>query len=239
MLHDLRIVPDETSGGILALHRARYEFALPLCAGATVLDAGCGAGYGTALLAEVAEHVTGIDADDEAVTYARGRYDAENIRFEVMDVQRLGFRDASFDTVCCFETIEHLDDPEAHIAEVARVLRPQGVYIVSTPRAPVTTHDPSNPHHRVEYSPADFEALLRSRFGAVELYGQIRRQSRRHRLARRLDVLGLRRRSPTVRRLSGPLLGTPATTELGAADIAIEPGVPRRATELVAVCRRG
>lgn len=236
MSHPERIVPDETERGIVALHVKRYEFASAYCLGKVVLDAACGVGYGTAHLARVAAHVTGVDVDREAIAYARRRYAADNVSFEVMDATALAFDDAAFDVVCSFETIEHLDDRDAYLAGVARVLRPDGVFVVSTPRAERTTTSPANPHHRVEYAADDFERLLRTRFAQVELHGQRRRTTTRHRLAQRLDVLGLRRRLRLLRRASGALVGTRATDRLTLDDVTIELGRLDGASELVAVC---
>jgi SAM-dependent methyltransferase len=232
-----RIVPDETSPGIVALHLKRYEFARPWCGGRTVLDAGCGVGYGTAQLAEVAASVVGVDRDEDAISYARERYARPNAEFRTGDLLDLDMPDDSFDVVCSFETIEHLDDVEAFLAEIVRVLRPDGVFLVSTPRVDETTRAPENPFHRVELSPGDFEALLRRSFREVELYGQRRLQTARHRLMQRLDVLGLRRRLPGARGLSRAL-GTAPTAEVTSNGIVIERGGLDRATELVAVCRR-
>lgn len=232
-----RIVPDETSPGIVALHLKRYVFAETYCAGRVVLDAACGTGYGAAHLASVALRVVGVDADAETIAYARRRYAAANVSFEVMDVASLGLEDASFDVVCSFETIEHLADRDAFLAEVARVLRPDGVFLVSTPRAARTVERPDNPYHHVEYDRADFERLLASRFEQVELYGQRRLQTRRHRALQRLDVLGLRRRLPWLGR-AAPLVGTAATADVTLDGIAISRGDLDRATELVAVCTR-
>ena len=71
----------------------------------------------------------------------------------------------------------------------------------------------------------------------MELYGQRRLQTARHRLLQRVDVLGLRRRLTFLRRASR-LLGTPPMAEVGLEGITIEPGRLEGATELVAVCRR-
>ena len=237
MTYPERIVPDETSPGIVALHLKRYEFARPWCRDRIVLDAGCGVGYGTAHLAEVAASVVGVDRDEGAISYARERYARPNVEFRVADLLDLDLADASFDVVCSFETIEHLEDVEAFLAEVVRVLRPEGVFVVSTPRVDETTVAPENPFHRVELSPPDFEALLRGSFREVELYGQRRLQTARHRLMQRVDVLGLRRRLPGARRLSG-VLGTAPTAEVTSDGIIIERGALERASELVAVCRR-
>jgi SAM-dependent methyltransferase len=230
-----RIVPDETEPGIVALHLKRYEFALPFCAGRDVLDAGCGAGYGAALLAGTARRVVGVDLDQATIDYARRRYTAANLEFRVADLNAPELPDTAFDVVCAFEVIEHLPDREAHLAHVTRVLRPDGLYLVSTPQAARTTDSPENPFHRVEYSRADFEALLRRHFGAVELYGQRRLQTARHRTMQRLDVFGLRRLA--FLRPAARLLGTPPTAETKSEAIVIDREELDRARELVAVCR--
>jgi SAM-dependent methyltransferase len=236
MGHPERIVPDETEPGIVAIHVKRYEFALPWCEGKDVLDAACGTGYGSALLAERASRVVGVDVSEEALDYARRRYARENVEFRRQDVSALELPDSSFDVVCSFETIEHLSDQEAYLGGVVRVLRPSGVFVVSTPQADRTTHGPENPHHHVELSRADFEALLRRSFGSVDLYGQRRLQTARHRAVQRLDVLGLRKRL-TFLRPAARALGTRPMAELTTDDIVIEREGIERATELVAVCR--
>ncbi len=235
MSHPERIIPDETEPGIVAIHLKRYAFAEPWCRGKEVLDVACGAGYGSSHLAASAARVVGGDVSDETIAYARGRYAAPNVEFRTMDATALPFPDGSFDAVCSFETIEHLADRETFLDEVARVLRPDGVFIVSTPRADSTTDRPDNPFHLVEYSAPDFERLLRERFDSVGLYGQRRLQTRRHRALQRLDVTGLRRRLGFLRRGS-VLVGTPPMAEATLDDLVIEQGDLERATELVAVC---
>jgi SAM-dependent methyltransferase len=234
--HPERIVPDETEPGIVAIHRKRYEFALPFCAGKDVLDAGCGVGYGAEVLAAAARRVVGVDVDADAIAYARRRYAAPNVDFVEADLLALGFRDASFDVVCSFETVEHVADRVRYLKEMRRVLRPGGVFVLSTPHARETVVQPVNPHHAVELSRGDLEALLRRYFDEVELYGQHRLQTRRHRLLQRADVLGLRRRL-TFLRPASRLLGTPPMAEVGSEGIEISPDAVERASELVAVCR--
>lgn len=239
MSHPERIVPDsEPAAGVVAAHLKRYDFARPLCAGRRVLDAACGVGYGSAFLAEQAASVVGVDVDAASVEYARGRYGSDRCTFEVMDVERLAFADGTFEVACSFETIEHVGDPERALAELARVLAPGGTLVVSTPHVAVTTHSPANPFHQVEFSRADFERLLRGSFAEVDLYGQRRLQTGAHRLAQQLDVLGLRRRLAFLRRGS-QLLGTPSVEQMTLADLVIAQDGIERATEIVAVCRRG
>ena len=234
--HPERIIPDETESGVVELHAVRYRFALEWCEGLDVLDAACGAGYGASILSTVARRVLGVDVSADAVAYARSHYGSEALSFEVMDVTALELPDASVDVVCSFETLEHVENPVMAVSEAARVLRRRGVLIASTPHVQVTDTSPANPFHRVEFSPRDFEALLRSRFRRVELFGQHRHQTARHRIARRLDVLGLRRRLKVARAISKRVLGTMPTGEVRSSDLSIVRGRLAGATEIVAVC---
>jgi SAM-dependent methyltransferase len=230
-----RIVPDETEPGVVALHLARYEFAKQYCVGHTVLDVGCGVGYGSAWLGSVAHRVVGVDASAETIAYARERYGAPNVEFVAGDATQLPHASESFDVVCAFETIEHLDDPDAAVAEAARVLETRGTLLASTPNVRETTHEPANPWHRVEYSRADFEQLLSRHFAQVELFGQVRLQTRRHRLLQRLDILALRRKL-TFLRPAWRLVGTRPTAEVTPDDIVISQDNLEHANELIAVC---
>ncbi len=160
MTHPERIVPDETETGVVALHLKRYDFARQFCADADVLDAACGVGYGTAYLADVARSAVGVDVSADAVAYATKRYGGPRTSFREMDVAALAFEDDTFDVVCSFETLEHVRDPRAAVREAARVLRPSGVYVASTPHVERTCASPENPFHETEYSPEDFSSLL-------------------------------------------------------------------------------
>jgi SAM-dependent methyltransferase len=236
MNHPERIVPDETEPGIVAIHLKRYEFARQFCGGREVLDAGCGVGYGTAYLGEVARRVVGVDIDAEAISYARARYGAPNVEFVEADVTALPFGDASVDVACAFEAIEHVPDPERLVAELRRVVRTDGVCVISTPRVEHTTRESANPFHTVELAPEDLAQILHRRFDDVELYGQRRLQTRRHRLLQRVDLLGLRGRLAFLRPASR-LLGTPPMAEVGLEGIEIVPRALDDASEIVAVCR--
>jgi SAM-dependent methyltransferase len=235
MSYPERVVPGEAEPGVDALHFKRYDFAAPFCAGRRVLDAGCGVGYGSARLAQAAASVVGVDVSEEAIAHARTHYAAPGVSFAVMDISALTFENGSFDAVCSFETIEHVNDVERALTELARVLRASGILVISTPQVDRTTRSPANPYHHVEFARADFEALLQRHFDSVELYGQRRLQTRRHRVAQQVDVLGLRRRFSFLRRAS-ILLGTTPTAVLTADDIVIEREGIEHASELVAVC---
>jgi SAM-dependent methyltransferase len=231
-----RIIPGDAEPGVDAVHLKRYDFAAPFCGGRRVLDAACGVGYGSARLAEAAANVVGVDVSAEAITFAQSHYAAANVSFAAMDVAALGFDDAAFDVVCSFETIEHVEDPGRVLAEFARVLSEDGVLIISTPQVERTTTTPENPYHRIEFARSDFKELMELHFESVVMYGQRRVQTRRHRLAQRLDILGLRRRFAFMRR-GAILLGTTPTADLTADDIVIAQERIEQASELVAVCR--
>lgn len=156
-------------------HWHRYAFALELARGRHVLDAASGEGYGAALLARSAASVLGVDLSAEAVAHAQARYGSPRLRFEQGDVLRLdGVADASIDLVVSFETLEHLADHDALLSAFARVLKPDGLLLVSTPDrhtySELAGH--RNPHHVRELYREEFEALLSRHFARHRLYGQ-------------------------------------------------------------------
>ena len=232
-----RIIPQETSGGPLASHIKRYEFAAGFCEGKVVLDAACGVGYGSARLSAVAREVTGVDKSAEAVIYAQGHYRKENIRFQAMDVCSLGFPDGYFDIVCSFETLEHLERPLEFLAQVKRVLKEDGMLIISTPNAKRTVINPANPYHKVEFSREDFNNALRKYFSRVDIFGQRRRQSPVHYWIQKIDVFNLRGLlSGALRRGICHSIATRSWDEAGLDDFIIGKQALNRSTELIAVC---
>lgn len=129
-----RVVPDDMHTSVITYqeHLIRYVFALQYCVGKRVLDASCGAGYGSDLLSAVAEIVVGVDVSDEALRYARARY--ARPAFVRMDLESPALADDAFDTVVSFETIEHLEDPDRFLGAVRRSLTHGGIFIWSIPR---------------------------------------------------------------------------------------------------------
>jgi SAM-dependent methyltransferase len=166
-----RFVPGTATGTETeAAHRARYLWARPLAAGRDVLDAGCGVGYGTAMLASGgAASALGVDVSAHAIDAARAEAGAA-ARFEVADIERLDVPDASFDLVTCFEVIEYVQHPEHALDELRRVLRPGGLLLISSPNRGV--YPPGNRWHVNEFSSAEIEAGLRRRFAEVGMYRQ-------------------------------------------------------------------
>ena len=135
---DERFVPGTADGELMEVeHFARYRWASQLVAGRRVLDAGCGVGYGSALLADAgAAEVVGLDLSAKAV-HAAAQGVPANATFVTGDVHTLAFEDERFDVVVCFEVIEHVEAQDEVIAELARVLAADGVLVVSSPNRDV------------------------------------------------------------------------------------------------------
>jgi 2-polyprenyl-3-methyl-5-hydroxy-6-metoxy-1,4-benzoquinol methylase len=166
-------------------HLAVYEWIAARTRGQRVIDMACGEGYGSNLLASTAASVVGVDANPEAHEHARLRYPRENLRF-VRDLVE-SFSEPC-DAVVFLQTIEHLQDPGA-VLEHFRAIG-SAVYL-STPNvltlAPKGAPRSDNPWHVHEYKASEFQALCRTHFGSVEMYGLFHaRKLRVHELALKL-----------------------------------------------------
>ena len=169
-----RFVPG-ARGEIWYEHWHRYHFAAPLVAGRDTLDIACGAGYGSALLARHAAKVVGADLSQEAIDHARTTYaSVANLAFTRADCSSLPFPDASFDAVVSFETIEHVSAQEKFLTEVRRVLRPEGLFVLSSPNKFEYTDRRgfSNEFHLRELYREELAALLAPHFPHSTWFGQ-------------------------------------------------------------------
>ncbi|MDZ4814365.1 MAG: class I SAM-dependent methyltransferase [Pseudomonadota bacterium] len=156
-------------------HYHRYAFVRAMVAGRRVADVACGEGYGAMLLAKTAASVHGLDISAEAIEHARTRYAAQtNLQFEQGDACKLPWADQSLDVVTSFETLEHLHDQESLIAGFARVLRDDGVLVISSPdkRTYSDLRGFQNEFHVRELYRDELLTLLGRHFGQVRLYGQ-------------------------------------------------------------------
>jgi SAM-dependent methyltransferase len=169
-----RVIPGQVDADLLNEHFARYAFAARLSRRKQVLDAGCGAGYGSAELARTASGVLGIDNSAEAIAFARAQYRAPNLRFEEADCSSLPAADRSMDLVVAFEVIEHLEDWRGFLREAQRTLAPAGQFIVSTPNKLYYSESRGgagpNPFHVHEFGFEEFRAELGEVFPHVSLF---------------------------------------------------------------------
>lgn len=131
---DERMVPSKHRGsGIYGEHVARYMAATDIVVGKDVLDIASGSGYGTAILSEYAKSVVGVDVSDDAIAFSKQAYSAKNITYKKSDGKTIPFSDNMFDVIVSFETIEHVQDYKFFMQEIKRVLKKDGLFILSTP----------------------------------------------------------------------------------------------------------
>lgn len=229
---------------------AGYAWALsqiPEVRSKTLLDCACGSGYGANRLAETALKVTGVDISPEAIARCRGAYKRKNISFELMDASALKFPDANFDGVVSQDTIEHVKDDRAFLAELKRVLKPGGVLVIFTPHSSFHNNKPENIYHLREYSQESFDRLLGEYFSDRRHYGR-RLSSGLAALEKELgavrgcDKFGLRRLLPVrlrhvVAGMLAKLKGLKSPAEITETDSEFFEGVGDSPT-LIAVCKK-
>ena len=162
------------SGDIQSEHYHRYLFALRFCHDRDVLDIASGEGYGSHLLGQVAHSVIGVDANEEAVTFANRNYLTDRVSFKTGIAEKLPITDTSIDVVVSYETLEHFTDHDAFAAEVKRVLRPGGLLVISSPNRIVYTEQANyhNEWHLRELDHDEFMAYLHGSFAHVRLFAQ-------------------------------------------------------------------
>lgn len=168
-----RFIPSE-QGKIRLEHYHRYAVVLDVVAKKDVLDVACGEGYGSSSMADVARSVTGVDVSDEAVRHASTTYRKQNLRFRQGSATALDFADGSFDVVVSFETIEHLAEQAQMLAEIRRVLRPDGLLVISSPNRPIYSEESGehNEFHVKELDFNEFDELLKAQFPIIRYFGQ-------------------------------------------------------------------
>lgn len=150
-------------------HEAAYEFASPLVAGRTVLEVGCGEGYGTDLLARTARHVLGIDYDALTAAHAHAAY--PTARFVRANLAALPVPSASVDVVATLQVIEHVWNHSEFVRECLRVLRPGGLLLVTTPNRLTFSPGldaPINPFHTKEFTATELSGLIAANGFGIE-----------------------------------------------------------------------
>lgn len=166
------ITPDSPLWGE---HRSRYHFAATYIKDKRVLDIACGTGFGEQILIDAgAAAIVAADYSEEALA-TTSALRTPNTTLLRTDGTRLPFGDGTFDVVTSFETVEHIPEYGKFVAELRRVLKDDGVMIMSTPNAFYTrpiNGKPVNPFHVFEFTPDEFRSLLSPSFSRVELFGQ-------------------------------------------------------------------
>ncbi|NPV26673.1 MAG: methyltransferase domain-containing protein [Firmicutes bacterium] len=156
-------------------HLHRYYFASQFIEGKKVLDLAFGEGYGCAIMAEKAADVTGVELDEKAVKHASSRYPLPNVKFIKGSITEVPIRgEKIFDVITCFEAIEHIEEHEKLLAEVKRLLKEDGLFIISSPNKLTYSDETAykNPYHVKELYFDEFRELLTKYFPYVFFLGQ-------------------------------------------------------------------
>lgn len=164
-------------GGAIELeHLNRYYFVVNQLdlTGKTILDIASGEGYGSDILANYATKVFGVDISSEAIEHAREKYKAKNLRFIRGSVVDIPLKDHSVDVVVSFETIEHLNEHDEMMIELKRVLRKNGVLVISSPDKLFYSELPKtkNEFHIRELYYNEFKDLINKYFIKTIFYHQ-------------------------------------------------------------------
>jgi len=192
-----------TPDSLLAFHDAGYREVIARLGPGVVVDVGCGVGDETRRLAGADRTVIGLDYSARTVqTAAAAHASVPGLRFAAADGSVLGLRDGCIDAVVSSHIIEHFTNPVLHVAELARVLRPDGTAFVITPNAPA---DFENPFHVYLFEPDQLTSLLSLFFeevtclgleGTDELHADFAARRASGERLLRLDVFRLRQRLP-------------------------------------------
>lgn len=142
-----------------------------------VLDAGCGGGFGSAMLAEAAEKVVGIDIEPGIVKQAEDLYPLNNLEFRVMDCRDMIFPPNSFDVVVCNALLEYLTDVKAFMGAAYQVLKPGGLFLCGTKNFELSLKKPDGSplysNHLQEFTPAELKSELEVYYTGVKILGQM------------------------------------------------------------------
>jgi len=174
-----RIIPEEFNSKeeylLYLRHLFAYEFAKDtISENSFVLEVGCGEGYGTNLLSQHSGKIIGLDVDKDTIAHSSGKYGAENCLFRTYDGVKIPYEDNTFDTVVSFQVIEHIQDDINYVSEIYRVLKRNGIFILTTPNRTNRLkpgQKPWNRFHIREYYPEELEKILNNKFYDVKMWG--------------------------------------------------------------------
>ncbi|PZR26558.1 MAG: class I SAM-dependent methyltransferase [Azospira oryzae] len=171
-----RLVTSMESAHGTVEHLHRYAIAQKLASGKVVLDIASGEGYGSALLAQCAAKVYGVDIDESSVKHAIDKYQSKystNLQYLVGSASQIPLPDDSVDVVVSFETLEHHTLHEEMMLEVKRVLKKDGIFLISSPEKSIyAQRDPNNIYHVRELLFQEFKELIQRHFRSHLFFSQ-------------------------------------------------------------------
>lgn len=187
-----------------ARHLAAYRYAAQFAAGKRVVDAGCGEGFGTQTLANVAAAVVGVDYSAEAIATCCAQWHKPNLSFRQADLTTPGAVGETFDVVINFQVLEHMRDELPFLNGLKGLLAAGGKLILTTPNRLKSFSE--NPYHVREYTARELRQLLQRVFKEVTVVGMHgnpkvtefdRKRERAVKRILRLDPFGLRKLLPS------------------------------------------
>lgn len=199
---------DKKNSVLFNRHLAAYRFAATYVdRKKRVLDLGCSDGYGSFLIAKKSKEITALDIDKRTIQEARKKYNIKNLDFVVGSALSLQWS-SKFNVVVSFQVIEHLGDVELYLSQVKKVLKKEGIFILSTPNRLLrlkSGEKPWNKFHVQEFDKEDLKDILEEYFSKVEILGlhasrNIYQAEKNRlylrRLIARFDLLGLYAKLP-------------------------------------------
>jgi 2-polyprenyl-3-methyl-5-hydroxy-6-metoxy-1,4-benzoquinol methylase len=219
---------------VFSRHKFAYEYLRKFVEQKTVIDVGCGTGYGCAILAEKARLVCGVDYDEEAIAYCSHHYAAPNVKYIQQDVASIKL-DRQFDVAVSLQVIEHMADLAGFVEQLKRVVKPGGTIVISTPNVKQSTeHKSDNPFHHNEMNYSRFTKLIGDHFTAFELLGVA--YARSNRIRSLVGELPFYKWGRKLKR--GSKLKKVATRVLDLTSFqVIDSNVEKQGADLLAVCK--
>lgn len=139
-----------------------------------ILEIGCGEGYGTSFVSGSCREIIGLDVEERIIDHASNKYSSTNCTFKSYSGNKIPYDDNAFDVVITFQTIEHIENDRSFILDVHRVLKKDGMLILTTPNRQIRLkpgQKPWNKFHMREYTIKDLNALLQGVFKEINIKG--------------------------------------------------------------------
>lgn len=231
-----------------------YTFCKQYCRNKRVVEFGCGSGFGTHRIAEVATSVTAIDNDHNTIQQCRVKYKKNNLHFQVDQAEQF-ISKRKYDVAVSFQVIEHIEPQfvENYLLSIKRTLKPKGVCFISTPNAPLSLYN-ENPYHFKEYSGIELKTFLARYFTQVTLFGvegnssvRLFEKKRKERVLSTLQIDVFRMRALVPRIIRQFIFDfasyivrkklNPLSLNITEKDYQIRTLRPRSAIDIIAVCR--
>lgn len=158
---------------VFSRHRFAYEYIRQFVANKTVIDVGCGTGYGCKILAHTAQIVYGIDYSVEAIEYCKQHFSSSNIKYLCTNIDSFNL-EMRFDVAVSFQVIEHIPDVKNFIDQLINIVKPGGMIFISTPNVRKSAEGKDkNPFHTTEMNYTQFQDLIKNKFSGFDILGVV------------------------------------------------------------------